>query len=406
MTMKATIKAKKREQKSREKRRRSSQLKAESKHTHDNKKLIKVIEKKRGRVWVIGAKKFEAVAETYLKPFSVDYHKAKGVRIPKGKERFIMSVVPYESKRLKSLRKTLRRQPKVDFHEFSENNHGNPDVHQMVLASKGTIPLFLDQKERRYLKHHHDELYQKYLKVIEKHKKKAWVIEETFPVPEPPKEHKNWIVCRTTYTNYIEHIEGTAHKKNSSSKIFEADYDKIDSFLTDLNSDFNKNYVQPRTKTKIWEEKDFGDSLRSFIANSSTKHDYEYDSEEALQEIKNLNFQAQKDPKIGKSAVKVTKFSSLENTLKDLSKTRDFKISKHDECLKPTRNLGYKRVKLSEIEDLSVVSWDPQSRSCAEAKPDPKPTEDANNLASLGPENEVSIQIDITDWMKSGKCDV
>lgn len=123
-------------------------------------------------------------------PYSVEYHRSKGAEIPKKFENFAFSIAPVEKPHLKKLRKMMKKKPKTNFHIFCENRAGGPDIHKLVKNSKGNIPLFLDQKERRYLRNHEDDLYDKFLKLKAKCSEVKKVT-EVIPTPAPPSEHRN-----------------------------------------------------------------------------------------------------------------------------------------------------------------------------------------------------------------------
>lgn len=77
MAMRATKENKKRDRKIIEKRRKSmhrDELKNEAQVINDCKKILKTYMQTR-KFDIISSKKFEEVAESYLKPFSIDYHR-------------------------------------------------------------------------------------------------------------------------------------------------------------------------------------------------------------------------------------------------------------------------------------------------------------------------------------------
>ena len=56
---------------------------------------------------------------------------------------------------------------KVEYHKFEQDSNGNPDVHTLSLKSPKNVPLFLDEKERNYMKIHCQRLKSKHKNNIE-----------------------------------------------------------------------------------------------------------------------------------------------------------------------------------------------------------------------------------------------
>ena len=237
ISMKASKSVKKRDRKLLEKRRSFGQENndPESLIIHENKKIIKFYLAKKENWKIISAKKFNSIYESYLKPFSTDFHREWGVSIPKEKENFFFSVVPFDDKKLRKYRKSLKRKSKPEFHEFSENKHKKPDVHKLELKSSGNVPIFLDERERNYLRKHSKDLKEKYTKMVE-NLKQPKKVEEDIPIPAPPKEHKNCIVWFKVYEDFIEHIEGKSHANKTNSEMYKEDYKAIDNLIEELNS--------------------------------------------------------------------------------------------------------------------------------------------------------------------------
>ena len=216
---------------------------------HDVKKIIKLWKSKGEELDIVSAKKFKYICEHILKPFSILHHKRKGVKVSHQQERFLFSVAPYDCKKLRKFRLLARKTAKVESHIFCENKNGNPDVHKLVKESKGNIPLFLDERERNYLRHHKDDLFEKYRKLIKNTAQKK-PCQTSIPVPRPPKDHKNWIVCFRQYEDFFEHIESSAHAEKSNSPEAKEKYDQIDSILEMFNAEFHSRYIKKETPSE------------------------------------------------------------------------------------------------------------------------------------------------------------
>ena len=201
---------------------------------HENKKILNFYQTKKENWKIISAKKFNLIYESFLKPFSVDFHRKRGIPIPKEKENFFFSIVPFDDKKIRKYWKSQNRNLKIEYHEFSEDMHKKPDVHKIELKSSGNVPIFLDNKEREYLRIYREELNEKYIKMVENLKKPKMILKE-IPIPCPPKEHKNWIVWFKVYDDYIRHIEGKTHVHNINSEINKDYYKTIDRLCEEMS---------------------------------------------------------------------------------------------------------------------------------------------------------------------------
>ena len=244
MSMKTSKLEKKREKKYLEKRRSMGyeNKDPESLQIHDNKKILKFYEQHQENMKIISAKRFLSLSEVYLKPFSVDFHKEWGVPISKGEDHLFFSVTPFEDKRYKKYRKSLKRKAKSDYHQFTENRFGKPDVHKLVTKSSGNVPIFLDERERNYLRSHIKELKEKFIKMVD-HLRIPKKVEKDIPIPTPPKEHKNWIVWFKVYEDFIEHVEGKSHAGKANSELYKEDYKTIDILIDRINIEFNSSRI-------------------------------------------------------------------------------------------------------------------------------------------------------------------
>lgn len=170
----------------------------------------------------------------------------KGVPVESGNAKFCMSVVPIETKKKSKSKKYSSRCPQVEYHLFDKNRNEQPDVHKLVLGTKGNLPLFLDQKERRYLRSHTDYLYRQFLRVKDKLAAGTKIPKDGIPIPTPPKAHRNCIVCFTAYKDYFEHIESKNHLARTQDKIYTENYCQIDEIFSSLNSAFIERFQKNR----------------------------------------------------------------------------------------------------------------------------------------------------------------
>jgi hypothetical protein len=260
------------------------------------KKFLKSFDLAKDDWAVISVKKFQAISEKCYLPYSVEYHRSKGAEIARKFESFAFSVAPIEKSNLRKLRKQMKKKPKTNCHVFCENRAGGPDVHKLVKNSKGNIPLFLDQKERRYLRNHEDDLYEKFLDLKTKCSETKKVT-EIIPTPAPPKEHRNWIVCCIVYSNFYDHIESDLHIRNAKSSSYHDTYNVIDDLLNELNQELKARRDMIKSQFKNQNEGSTENSFKNASNSSNVNNyfdssgDYAFDaiSNEEVKSKNNLN---------------------------------------------------------------------------------------------------------------------
>ena len=213
---------------------------------YEAKKILKFYRAKKESLKIISVKKFYSIYESYLKPFTVDYHRKWRVPILKDKENFFFSVVAFDDKKLRKYRKSIKWKLVTDYHEFSVNKNEKPDVHKIELNSPLIVPIFITDKERMYLHKNRSILYDNYLKTIEE-LKIPQKVQENILIPIPPKEYKNCLVCKKAYYDYIEHVKGKNHAKITNSEYYKEEYRAIDNLIEELESlsiefEFNKEW--------------------------------------------------------------------------------------------------------------------------------------------------------------------
>lgn len=193
---------------------------------------------------IISEDRLDVVAKEFLIPYTPSYHSKKGILINKGHENRMFSIVCFDKNRLGKLKHNKKVQkPLWESHEFEYDKVEGVDVHKLWINAKGNIPIFLDRKERNYLKHHEKTLELKYKEMMRKQREMPKIPEVIYE-QEPPKAHKNWIICFCVYNDYFEHIYGKDHIKNTNEYVFKDYYQKID----DISKEMKKEYEESKLK--------------------------------------------------------------------------------------------------------------------------------------------------------------
>jgi hypothetical protein len=218
-------------------------------YINEAKIVVKLWKKSNRRLRVLSLDIFKNLLEHYFKMFHYSYHKKNNENLRLETVPFCFSIAPFPRDDLEKYRNTVRRLIKSEYYFYEADRNGKPDIHQLVINTKGNIPVFLDQKERKYLRNHKDTLYAKFLKLVEK-QAKIPPVKHNIPIPEPPVDHKSCIVWYEKYENYFEHIQSAKHKKQAKSNCFKRDYTTIDQIFTKLNAEFKNTYAKPREEDR------------------------------------------------------------------------------------------------------------------------------------------------------------
>lgn len=319
-----------------------------------NKELLKQYINKEGRLDIISIREFVKVAASYLTPFWIDYHREQGVQVNRETGPYMFSVVPF-GKTLKTKNKSLNRS-KVNFHLFDRRSDGKCDIHRLVLTPHLThipnIPLFLDTKERRYLKNHHETLVQKYLATVSKLSCTPLPSSE-IPVPIPPHNHRNCIVCFRTYSDYYEHVGGSAHKRKTNSDYYKEYYDSIDAIFEELKANW-----PPSTELK---------KAQKVSSESGCE------VKETVKDVKN-------------EPMKEAKSDTKKEEEKKTIRVKDTKRVKHDEVEEVKIQINESKDKSSSVRQKS---WSFQNLSILKG------------LTKSSHHEKIEITIDITEWESS-----
>lgn len=137
----------------------------------------------------------------------------------------------------------------MNSHTFQFNPKINRyDVSQLCLDAPEGTSVFQTQFERETATEH-------YAKLMNKHQSNIAGLKQLPPClseineQEPLSKANSCAVCNCRIYNYFEHVNSTTHKKNM--KRHQEEYESIDVLCSELNKQFQKMVIAPKTPKKV-----------------------------------------------------------------------------------------------------------------------------------------------------------
>ena len=165
---------------------------------------------------------------------------------------------------------------------YEREDDGGIDVHKIALSAPPNVPVFLIQKEINYLNSSWDFLWEKYYKQRNKLMEPNKYLQE-FPIPCPPKDHKNWAVCMVSYVWFFKHIDSNEHIRKCKGPNVQEEFRAMDKIFEELNSKLDMDLEKKR---KFYQENSqiFIDTRSSYDnENSQEPFSHEYNDEGILE---------------------------------------------------------------------------------------------------------------------------